>query len=264
VRICGPDAGFAGTGATVGELQSSSAKVAVIIKTIDQIAFQTNILALNAAVEAARAGEAGAGFAVVADEVRALAEQSARAAEETSDRLSSAISKSEASINASSRLSESLSNLEHDSASIAEILESIETRSDEVANHVSEISKASSKQRSSLEEVVESLILLSQAAGGHAAKGREAERLSQELLVVEEALLGGIKPVLDLVAAGHPPGQVSPRQSHGAPLAPLADHDRPELDLPVTDEDQVLGFGDTEFFFSENRSGKAKVEHELL
>jgi methyl-accepting chemotaxis protein/methyl-accepting chemotaxis protein-1 (serine sensor receptor) len=55
----------------------------MIMRLIDDIAFQTNILALNAAVEAARAGEAGAGFAVVADEVRALAQRSAQAARET-------------------------------------------------------------------------------------------------------------------------------------------------------------------------------------
>jgi methyl-accepting chemotaxis protein len=78
---------------TMGEINTSSKKIADIIGVIDSIAFQTNILALNAAVEAARAGEQGRGFAVVASEVRSLAQRSATAAREIKGLIDSSVEK---------------------------------------------------------------------------------------------------------------------------------------------------------------------------
>ncbi len=80
----------------MGEIQTSSKKIADIIGVIDGIAFQTNILALNAAVEAARAGEQGRGFAVVAGEVRSLAHRSADAAREIKSLIGASVEKVDA------------------------------------------------------------------------------------------------------------------------------------------------------------------------
>ena len=78
--------------ASLDTMMANNKDVSKVLKTIEEIAFQTNILALNAAVEAARAGEAGTGFAVVADEVRTLARRCTEAANETAGKIGAALS----------------------------------------------------------------------------------------------------------------------------------------------------------------------------
>src|ERR1700751_6113059 len=126
----------------MGEIISSSGKISKIIKTIDEIAFQTNILSLNAAVEAARAGEAGMGFAVVADEVRNLAQRSAQAAKETAAKIEGAINNTARGVTISTKVSEALNEIVNKSRQVNELAAEVAGASREQTQGITQINAA--------------------------------------------------------------------------------------------------------------------------
>ncbi|MCS6243717.1 MAG: hypothetical protein H2172_07675 [Opitutus sp.] len=150
-------------------IKTSSSEIAKIIKTIDEIAFQTNILALNAAVEAARAGEAGAGFAVVADEVRSLAQRSAAAAKETAGKIETAMAKSEEGARANAEVSTLLSE-------IVDQVRSMDTL-------VGEIATASNEQSQGIEQLNSAVSQIDKVTQSNAAVAEESATSANELIV---------------------------------------------------------------------------------
>ncbi len=152
---------------SMGAIKVSSEKVAKIIKTIDEIAFQTNILALNAAVEAARAGEAGMGFAVVADEVRNLAQRSAVAAKDTAGLIEEAISNS----------NQGADKLEQVAVAIRAITES----ASKVKNLIEEVSESSKQQTLGINQTSTAVTQVSKVTQTAAASAEESAAASEEL-----------------------------------------------------------------------------------
>lgn len=180
--------------ASMEAIKASSEKVAKINKTIDEIAFQTNILALNAAVEAARAGEAGMGFAVVADEVRNLAQRSAVAAKDTAALIEEAISNSQ----------QGAARLDQVSLAIRGITES----AGKVRNLVDEVNEASRQQTEGIHQVSTAITQVSRVTQTAAASAEESAAASQELSSQAQTvrdLLRAIQALAGVGTAAPPP-----------------------------------------------------------
>lgn len=124
------------------DISGAGQEISKIIKTIEEIAFQTNILALNAAVEAARAGEAGAGFTVVADEVRNLAHRSAKAANETSSRIAAAIATTEKGEALTEQVESEFTEINETSHEMSELVKKVESAFEQQRQGVQQITKA--------------------------------------------------------------------------------------------------------------------------
>lgn len=144
-----------------------SQKINNIIKTIDDITFQTNILALNAAVEAARAGTAGKGFAVVADEVRNLAQKSANAAKDIAALIESSI-----------MIVNNGATLTRDSSAV---FRNIVDMSNEITEMVGVASDAAEKQASAIIEIVQGIDQISSVVQTNSATSEESAAASEEL-----------------------------------------------------------------------------------
>jgi methyl-accepting chemotaxis protein len=141
----GSSAVMSGMKTAMSAIDASSAEVSKIVKSIDEIAFQTNILALNAAVEAARAGEAGAGFAVVADEVRSLAQRSAAAARETADKIDAAIANSRRGAECTAQMAQALQLITEKASATDSLVGEIANAASEQAQGIAQVGLAANQ-----------------------------------------------------------------------------------------------------------------------
>lgn len=151
----------------IAQIERSSSDIEQIIKTIDDIAFQTSILALNAAIEAARAGTFGKSFAVVADEVRGLAQSSADAAQNTNKLIESSLE----AIRRGSTLAKSTEN------AFGEVREN----SNKMLSVVQHIAESSHMQSGSIDDISSSINQISAVINNNSATSEESAAASEEL-----------------------------------------------------------------------------------
>jgi methyl-accepting chemotaxis protein/methyl-accepting chemotaxis protein-1 (serine sensor receptor) len=216
---------------SMSAIKESSDKISRIIKTIDEIAFQTNILALNAAVEAARAGEAGMGFAVVADEVRSLAQRSAQAAKDTAGLIEESIEKSSAG---ATRVQE-----------VAAAIRGITDAVGEVKGLVEEVSLASRQQTQGIDQVTQAIAQMEKVTQSTAATAEESAAASEELSAQSQHTMGVVRSLQAMVGATGAPRRPPAVQARdeGAEggrgtvvrMAPRRAARTPEEEIPLED-----------------------------
>jgi hemerythrin-like metal-binding protein len=163
----------------------SSKEISAIIKTIDEIAFQTNILALNAAVEAARAGSAGAGFAIVAEEVRKLAQRCAESARETSSKIEGAISNTARGVEISKKVSGNLNE--------------IVTKARELDTLASQLAEASGEQAVGIDQINHAVSQIEKVTQGTAVSASDNATASKSLMDQTVVLKDAIEKLMQFL-----------------------------------------------------------------
>jgi methyl-accepting chemotaxis protein len=168
-------------GRIVNQLGASSAEIDHVVKLITAIAEQTNLLALNATIEAARAGDAGKGFAVVAAEVKDLAQETARATEDISNRVAAIQADSAAAVTAIEAISEVIQQINDTQTAIAAAVEEQTATTTEMSRNVSEVAVGSA-------DISANVSSLAQAAEETMGAAANTEQTSADLARVASAL----------------------------------------------------------------------------
>ena len=214
---------------TVADLEKSGSAITGILKTIDEIAFQTNILALNAAIEAARAGEAGAGFAVVAEEVRTLAQRSATAARETSILLAGGGSSDSGNARG---VVKGLGKIREDATRVTAQFEAIAAKIAETDAQAGQIATASNEQASGLATISGAVNDIDSVTQGNAAASRNVADTADLLKLKAEEMQRAASVLQQMIGL---------RTNDGASKT---NHDRPENAAPAISEKKNAANGE--------------------